>query len=144
LNAALLRSRLEGFRNNRKGNEIQKTIRNPIKFLSIYLVFYLLIRTQLIMAIQNDSPNGTWIDGLCLIGGAAVSATMTQLIYAGHIPWKFEYLTGFMMVALLFSFGILAIQKSKKIAFTPIPYAAMMTLLGWAIGTFIVVELHTK
>lgn len=96
------------------------------------------------MSMQNDSPNGLLIDTACLGLGAILGALTNHLIYQKSISPTLDYLNGFMIVALLVVIGLLAIQKKKRLAFGNRLYALLMGLVGWGVGTFIIVELHTK
>jgi hypothetical protein len=93
---------------------------------------------------KNDSPNGIVMDAMCVAAGALVGATANYLVYVKQLPKIFDFLNGLMIVTLPILMIILALQKSKQQAFGPGVYGAVMTLVGWGIGTFIVVELQSK
>lgn len=96
------------------------------------------------MFAKNDSPNGLLIDGLCIGLGVIFAAVTNHLVYERRLPRWIEYVSVFMLFGLLVITGVLAIQKTKKIAFTPRIYAVAMSLYGWGAGTFIILSIHSK
>lgn len=108
------------------------------------IVIYKFQWINLLIFMQNDSPNGIVIDTACFGFGAMSGALINQLIYQKTIPLAIDYLNGFMIVALLVVIVILAFQKFNGLGFGPRLYALLTGLVGWGVGTFIVVERHTK
>lgn len=93
---------------------------------------------------ENDSPNGLFIDSLCLAVGAIVGALINQGIYKNYIPKIFDYLNGLIFFGMLVVLGIFAIRKTKGLAHESRHYMLTMGLLGWFVGTYIVVEFNKK
>ena len=96
------------------------------------------------MKMENDSPNGLFIDSLCLAVGAIAGALINQSIYKNYIPKVFDYLNGLIFFGMIAVFFIFAIRKLKGIPHQPNHYMLTMGLLGWFIGTYIIVELNRK
>ena len=93
---------------------------------------------------KNDSPNGLLMDGLCMGIGVILGVGINYLIRRQILPQTLDYLSAVVLVVLLILIGVQAIQKSKKVKFTPILYATTMTLFGWLVGIFIFVELYKR
>lgn len=93
---------------------------------------------------ENDSPNGILVDSLCMAVGAIAGALINQGVYKNYIPQIFDYLNGVAIFVMLVVLVIFAIKKIKNLPHTPRHYMLAMTLLGWYIGTFIIVEINAK
>jgi hypothetical protein len=93
---------------------------------------------------ENDSPNGLFIDSLCLMVGAIAGALINQCIYMNCIPKFFDYLNGLIFFGMLVVLVIFAIRKIKGIAHESRHYMFAMVLLGWFVGTYVVVEFNKR
>lgn len=93
---------------------------------------------------KNDSPNGLVIDALCMGVGAIAGFIFNFLIYQNRIAKAFDYANGIMLLALLVAVGALALQKIKRTPFGKNLYALTIGLVGWGVGTFIIVELYRR